>query len=50
MRGAIPPLRNTRSWRGAQFRKTQEQRYLLQLKWDSVEVRGPRFTNFAQTL
>jgi len=29
MSGAIPPLPNTPSWRGAQFKKAQGQLYLL---------------------
>jgi len=28
MRGAIPPLPNTPSWRGAEFKKAQGQLYL----------------------
>jgi hypothetical protein len=31
MRGAIPPLPNTLSWRGAQFKKAQGQLYIYLL-------------------
>jgi cell division protein FtsN len=37
MRGAIPPLPNTHSWRGAQLKKAQGQLYLYLL---SSEYRG----------
>jgi hypothetical protein len=33
MRGAIPPLPNMPSWRGAQFKKTQGQLYLYLFIW-----------------
>jgi hypothetical protein len=32
MRGAIPPLPNTPSWRGAQLKKAQGQLYRLTVK------------------
>jgi hypothetical protein len=39
MSGAVPPLPNTLSWRGAQFKKAQEQLYLhLYLPHDCIRL------------
>jgi hypothetical protein len=43
MSGAIPPLPNTPSWRGAQLKKAQGQLYLLPLlgvRWGETEFLG----------